>query len=145
MSTERGQCVYCMNYASYMITFHIIIFIDSKLARLYKKCGKVYITEAVFNKCMVEVRPLIDVNGLHDYLLKYDLCNDVKKLEGMKKNDRENDPVNNLLCHVSTTGGKHGHFLLYVCLYESTKKGHKSHFDAIEHLQKRGIIIMHVQ
>ena len=106
------------------------------MARLYSKCGNVYINEKVVVMCLVEIRHLIDIPCLKDHLLKHQVINNHQLAEITNPYHSYDDQVDNLLKHVGRSGGKHGYFLLYVSLCESSEN-QRSHKEAVQELHKK--------
>ena len=86
----------------------------------------------------MELRSKIDFPGLKDYLLR-------NKLGNQRQLDDINNPpcphsvqVDKLLSHVDRVGGKHGYFLLYVCLFESAEPCQQGHIEVTQMLQEKG-------
>ena len=104
---------------------------------LYERYGEVYINENTVLTCLVEIRRLIDIPILKDYLLKHRVIG-TKQLDEITNHYHFSDyQMDNLLKSVGRAGGKHGYFLLYVSLCESSKR-HRGHEDAVQELKKKG-------
>ena len=119
---------------------HLWISADNDIANTFVKCGNVYIDEKIFNRCAVDIK--IDVGKLGNHLLTHDLVANRKELDDiLNPHHSACEQLNHLLRHVSSAGGKHGYFLLYVSLFESAEKdNHQGHKDAVEELKQTGTI-----
>ena len=107
------------------------------LARLYKRYDEVYIDEKTVHMCLVEIRRLIDIPILKDHLLKHRVIGTKQLDEITNRYHSCDDQVDDLLKSVGRAGGKHGYFLLYVSLCESSEE-HRGHEDAVVELKKKG-------
>ena len=112
------------------------ILID-KLKKLWGKCGKVYVTRQVFNKCFQTIEDWINIGSLTAHMMTHDLITKPKQISNITNPYHSSDEqMRSLLSHIDTCG-KHAYFVLYVCLYESQEEN-LGHRDAVEELQKAG-------
>lgn len=111
---------------------------EIKLAKLYEDCEQVYITREVLLQSLVNIEKFIDVSELENYLLAHGLFTSIDQLKALTNpNCSHHDQVLNLTGHASKAG-RHGSFLFYVSLFESAKKGHQGHKEAVEGLSNKG-------
>lgn len=110
-----------------------------KLTELWKKCGEVYVTKEVFNACIATIGKWISISELTDLMMRHRLVTSPAQVEEFTKTTlSQPERILNLLSHVNKNGGKHGYFLLYVCLYESQERVPLGHKDAVDELQREG-------
>ena len=106
-----------------------------KLKKLWEKCGKVYVTQPVFNRCFSTIQDWISISGLVPHMMQHELITKSKQISDIiNPYHASDDQMRSLLRHLDTCG-KHAYFILYVCLYESQEE-HLGHRDAVEELQK---------
>ena len=108
-----------------------------KLRKLWLKCGRVYVTQPVFNRCFSTIQEWISINGLMPFMMSHELITKSKQMSDITNPHHTSDAqMRSLLRHIDTCG-KHAYFIFYVCLYESRDE-YLGHSDAVEVLQKTG-------
>ena len=91
-----------------------------------------YIDRAVFNACIVTIEDWLNIKGMVAHLMTYGLASRARQIERITD-------ITELMKHVDTCG-RHGYFLLYVCLYKS-QESNLGHQDACGELEKKGTYI----
>ena len=107
-----------------------------KVKKLWEKCGRVYVTQTVFNRCFSTIQECISINSLMPFMMSHELIKSKQMSDIANPYHTSDDQMRSLLRHVDMCG-KHAYFILYVCLYESQDE-HLGHNDAVEVLQKTG-------
>lgn len=134
---ERSRPASILHHYSSSLYHQFTLAALEKLKKLWEKCGKVYVTQAVFNRCFPDIQEWISTNGLIPHMMSHELITKSKQISDITNPfHSSDDQMRNLLSHVEKCG-KHAYFILYVCLYESREE-HLGHRDAVEELQKKG-------
>ena len=134
---ERSRPASILHHYSSSLYHHFTLAALEKLKKLWEKCGKVYVTQPVFNRCFPDIQEWISTNGLIPHMMSHELITKSKQISDITNPfHSSDDQMRNLLSHVEKCG-KHAYFILYVCLYESREE-HLGHRDAVEELQKKG-------
>ena len=104
---------------------------------LWEKCGKVYVNQAVFNRCFSTIENCISIDGLISHMMAHELIvmtTDMTKITNPFLTPDER--MHHLLEHIGKCG-KNAYFLLYVCLFESQEENF-GHRDACKELKTAG-------
>ena len=105
--------------------------------KLWEKCDKVYVNRDVFNKCLSVIKGWISIDALMGYLMAHELVSTMNDFAGINNNFlTPNQRMQQFLTHIDGCG-RHGYFLLYVCLFES-KEDQRGHHDVCDELKKKG-------
>ena len=116
------------------------MYLEKRLSDLWEKCGRVYVNQAVFNRCYPEIKEWIDVNEVLNHMRSHGVATIDQSDKITNKYLSPEEQKRLLLEHINRCG-RHGFFWLYVCFFES-KENNVGHKDVCDELEKKGMILL---
>ena len=98
-----------------------------------------YVNKEVFYSCYQQIRNLLDISALLDFLKKYDMVHDSEAMHALTSPHRLADyfsSLNNLV----ESQGEYGYMLLYMCIHESSVSS-TWHTEAVAKLNMMGMYV----